>query len=206
MTTIKDIEEQIARKISEPLRELGILPYGQRPAVRLHGKIRDKKRSAAFKNNWSPGTDSIRIMFEPVLETSDTDVDAAPQELSPETAGDPLSEIIRALDRAESRPGYHFISLKWFRDTALINEGFAWTAVDSTRHGVLRGAIDKRLILTHQVPNPKSPQFPVTAIRLNRQMPEVKSVLGSQGPEMPGFRPVSVRGEPLSATVLRDRR
>ena len=129
-----------------------------------------------------------------------------PPEQVMETASDPLPELIRALDRAESRPGYDFIALKWFRDTALAGEGFAWVAVQSTRHEVLREAIDRRLILTHKVANPKSPQFPVTAIRLNRQMPEVEAVLGSKQAVTPGFRPVSLRGDPLSTTVLRDRR
>jgi hypothetical protein len=46
----------------------------------------------------------------------------------------------------------------------------------------------------------------VTAIRLNRQMPEVNAMLGN-GPGKPSaFRPVAIRGEPLSLTVLHDRR
>lgn len=208
MTTNSDIEEQIAQRIRELLQELGILSYGYCPVVRLHGKERGKRRSAAFEKNWSLSTDSIHISFQPMLEKSKRReaAGAPPREPSPETAGDPLPELIRALDRAESRPGYDFIALKWFRDTALVSERFGWVAAESTRHEVLREAIDRRLILTHKVPNPKSPQFPVTAIRLNRQMPEVMAVLGSWHGDMPDFRPVSVRGEPLSVTVLRDRR
>ena len=92
---------------------------------------------------------------------------------------DPLSDLIRALDRAESRPGYEFVALKWFRDTVLPAEGFPWASYHSARQTVLRDAIDKRLILTSKMPNPRSPQFPVTAIRLNRLVPEVMGILGS---------------------------
>jgi len=56
------------------------------------------------------------------------------------------------------------------------------------------------------VPNPKSPQFPVTTVRLNRLMPEVKVVLGQNGSSDLDFHPVEIAGEPLSATILRERR
>lgn len=119
---------------------------------------------------------------------------------------DPQSDLVRALDRAESRPGYSFVALKWFRDTVLTSEGFTWAVVDSERQAALRRAIDNRLILTSKVSNPKSPQFPVTAIRLNRLMPEVKSILETPGDALPDFKPMTIRGGDLSATVLRDRR
>jgi len=61
------------------------------------------------------------------------------------------------------------------------------------------------LILVGKVPNPKSPQFPVTSIRLNRLMPEVQEVLGLPKKDL-GFHPIHIKGEPLSATILRERR
>jgi hypothetical protein len=121
------------------------------------------------------------------------------------SATDPLSDLIKALDRAESQPGYTFVALKWFRDAALPAEGFAWLSADAVRN-LLREAIEKKIILTSKVPNPRSPQFPVTAIRLNRLMPEVKATLGSRDERPSDFQPVPIRGENLSATVLRERR
>jgi len=123
-----------------------------------------------------------------------------------ESADGRLTDLIRALDRAEGRPGYEFVSLKWFRDNALLHEGFAWAADEAARHDALREAIDRRWILTSKVANPRPPHFPVTAIRLNRQMPEVNATLGGRPGGLPAFRPVPIRGESLSATVLRDRR
>ena len=83
-----------------------------------------------------------------------------------------MADLVRALDRAESRPGYGFVSLKWFRDGVLT--AFDWAQPDATRQNVLREAIEKRLVLTSKAPNPKSPEFPVTAIRLNRLLPEIR--------------------------------
>jgi hypothetical protein len=216
MKTIEQVQSQLEQKLYQALRELDLLPEGFRHCVRFHGKTRDKRRTADFEKNWSPETDSIHIRFEAAQAISEHLPEplakpiVAPPANSPTqgnlTAADPLSDLIRALDHAESRPGYDFVSLKWFRDAALPSAGLSWATSDATRQNVLRSAIDKRLILTSKVPNPKSPQFPVTAIRLNRLMPEVKSILGSRDDSVPDFHPVEIRGENLSATVLRERR
>lgn len=209
MKTVKDIEEQAAEKLFETLTELNLMPEGFHCEVRLHGKARDKRRNASFEKNWSPDTDSIKIRFHrsaelPQAGANVPSVDYPSQPSSTETT--PLSDLIRALDRAESRPGYEFVALKWFRDTALPAEGFSWANDYSARQTTLREAIEKRLILTSKVPNPKSPQFPVTAVRLNRLMPEVKTILGETESRIPDFEPVPIRGENLSQTVLSDRR
>jgi hypothetical protein len=216
MKTVKDVELHVQTKLTEILKEVGLLPDGYRCRVRLHGKERDKRRTASFPTSWSPDTDSIHIRFKPVEEQPDED-DAANTQPTPvlvpdigiapsASPSDPLSDLVRALDRLESRPGYDFVALKWFRDTALPGAGFSWANADSERQDILREAIDKRMILTSKVPNPRSPQFPVTAIRLNRLLPDVKAVLGNQSDGLPDFQPIAIRGENLSATILRDRR
>jgi hypothetical protein len=216
MKTIEQVESQLEQKVQDALKELELLPEGFAHRVRLHGKAKDKKRTASFENSWSPETDVIYIRFERVQQQPSLPAEPAARSTSiPQTstqthsvpvAADPLSDLIRALDRAESRRGYDFVSLKWFRDAALPSEGFAWASSDATRQNLLRGAIEKRLILTSKVANPKAPQFPVTAIRLNRLMPEVKAILGSGNETSLDFHPVEIRGENLSATVLRERR
>lgn len=144
--------------------------------------------------------------MEEEIETGTDTVAASSKTVNLEAAEDRLSDLLRALDRAEGRPGYEFVSLKWFRDAALVREGFSWAADEFTRHDVLREAIDRRWILTSKVANPRPPHFPVTAIRVNRQMPEVNAALGNRTGNSPAFRPIPIRGESLSATVLRDRR
>ena len=206
--TIKDVEQQVGERVSGTLKELELLPEGYRCSVRLQCKERAKRRTASFEKNWSPEMDSITIRFEREEGQTPENVTGAPNQATKaaRVPSDPMSDLIRALYRAESRPGYEFVALKWFRDTGLVSEGFPWTSEDSARQSLLSDAIDKRLILTSKVPNPRSPQFPVTAIRLNRLMPEVREILGSRNEGLADFQPVAIRGENLSATVLRDRR
>ena len=209
MVTNADVELQCAQRIPELLRELGMLPRGYECEVRLHRGDRKKRRNAEFKENWDPDVDSIRILFSPIeekIEAKTGDVAASLNTVNMPSTEDRLSDLIRALDRAEGRPGYEFIALKWFRDAALTREGFSWAADEFARHDVLREAIDRRWVLTSKVANPRPPHFPVTAIRVNRQMPETNAVLGNRTGNLPAFHPVPIRGESLSATVLRGRR
>lgn len=209
MPTNAEIELELSQAMRECLHKLGILPEGYQCEVHLHRGNRKKRRDANFQDYWDPDTDSIRISFSPMEEEIATSTGEAPgslKEINLHSAEDRISDLVRALDRAETRPGYEFVSLKWFRDAALLHEGFSWAADEFARHDVLREAIDRRWILTSKVANPRPPHYPVTAIRLNRQIPEVNTVLGSRTGALPEFRPVPIRGEALSETVLRDRR
>ncbi len=119
-----------------------------------------------------------------------------------------LKSLVVALDIAESKPEWKFVSLKKFRDEILPDFPVApdvFKPTDAHWQGAIRSAIEKRLILVGKVPNPKSPQFPVTSIRLNRLMPEVQQALGVEKKDL-GFHPIHIKGEPLSATILRERR
>jgi hypothetical protein len=82
----------------------------------------------------------------------------------------------------------------------------AWTDDPEARNRVLRDAIEKRFVLTSKVPNPKSPTFPVTAVRLNRSLPEIRAIFGASQELEAEFHPAEIRGELLSTTVLRERR
>ena len=100
------------------------------------------------------------------------------------------------------------MSLKKFRDEILPLEPAAPGAFQPTDvhwQAAIRSVIEKRLVLVGKVQNPRAPQFPVTTIRLNRMMPEVQQIL-----ELPrsslDFHPIRIKGEPLSATILRERR
>jgi hypothetical protein len=207
--TNSDIEQKLARELEGILRASGLLTGGRAVEIHLHRGTRKKRRDAAFEPNWNPELDSIRISFSPMDEAKESEIAVGGSD--PSAATGPFSDLIRALDRAEKRPGYEFIALKWFRDTALPEESVPWAADAAMRHEMLREAIDLRWVLTSKIPNPRSPQFPVTAIRLNRQVPEVSAVLGKPaglraGVGAAGFRPVPIHGDLLSATVLRDRR
>jgi len=201
------------RSLIESLRPL--VPDGYRARVHLHGEKGRKKRRDAPADSWSPDSGEIRIFFErearvqppapmPIPEARANHAQAEPSAI--QSAPDPVADLIRALDQAEMRPGYDFVALKWFRDVFLPGQGYDWTMSDSTRQAVLRDAIERRLILTSKVPNPKSPQFPVTAIRLNRLHKDNQALLNGGQVSNSSFHPVEMRGESLSATILRERR
>jgi hypothetical protein len=211
LRTIEDIEARLEEDLSKlrgpeykaisTLRER-LTPPGYRAHVQLLAKGGRKKRKDASADSWSPESGEIRISFEPEVKWS-------PPAKSMRATGspsDPVSDLVRSLDRAELTPGYDFVSLKWFRDVVLKAESFDWAQSDAARQAVLRESIERRLVLTSKVQNPKSPQFPVTAIRLNRLLPATQAILGEASAIDSDFDPVEIRGEGLSATVLRQRR
>lgn len=218
MATIKDSKLDLERALSGILRSL--LPQTDGYAVKVD-ILEDhrKKRSDASRESWTPAKGQILITF-PGPAVADTGQEApAPatghdngpsQESNPPEAGhDPRSwrvGLIVSLDTAEHRPDFNFVSLKWFRDLFLPAEGHDWLESQAARQELIRDAIENGIILTSKVPNPKTPAFPVTAIRLNRRHPEVIAALGEKGAPLSDFEPVDIMGEPLSTTVLTDRR
>jgi hypothetical protein len=210
MKKFADIQAELESSLSAPTSPLQALtPKGHRVRVTLFDREHERKaRSDKAADKWSTSNE-IRISFEPGGPPSDSRANSdSPVKPSPrqETVQGSLADLVRALDRAEATPGYDFVALKWFRDAVLPAGGFAWAAVESSRHAVLRDAIDKRLVLTGKVPNPKASQFPVTSIRLNRLLPEVQAILGTGPAANLDFEPVEIRGENLSTTILRERR
>ena len=200
--------------VAAVLSDAWIEHNGTRVAADLSSKVvRCLLENAAILNGGEMAVESLNKAMAPRSSPAEAEGEAVRERGFPsseardrESGEDQLADLVGALDRAEKRPGYEFVSLKWFRDNALPHEGFSWAADEFARHDALREAIDRRWVLTSKIANPRPPHFPVTAIRLNRQMPEVNSVLGNRTGSLPDFRPVAIRGEPLSVTVLRDRR
>src|SRR6266849_9702455 len=221
---VKEVELEFGRKLDSPLTDiLQDLGYSLPQSLHVRASLLDsngrKKRSNAAADNWSPVLGRIEIRFEPVAQereqinsaTSRTAAKESPANPEEQSDGvfvhpaeaDLLRVLVRALDRAESRPGWNFVPLKKFRDEILPQEHLPSMRTDVEHRSVLNSAIEKKFVLVGRVPNPKAPQFPVTTIRLNRLMPEVKAVLGQTNSHDLDFHPVEISGEPLSATILR---
>jgi hypothetical protein len=209
-----------SHQIGEALKVLA--PAGYRPVVELQENGRRKRRTASA-DNWMPETGEILISFtrdarserpltteerlpgvhgrpanHPVPAQQGSKPASGSVQVSPDkpSVDRQEQELCCALDEVE-RQGRAFVALKWFRDDVLPARGFAWAADAEQRHAVLAAAIEKGLIVTSRVPNPRSP-FPTTALRLNR------SKMPDRG-EAKRYSPVRVQGEPLSSTILRDR-
>lgn len=197
-----------------------LAPKGYHPVVELKENGRKKRRNAAI-DNWTPETGEILIYFTPDTQggqqaTSDTSRPPARTENAKEAALEPgrqsrrhnhyepsavspiapEDELCIALEEVE-RQHWSFVALKHFRDDVLPAKGFAWASSQEERQAVLARAIEKGLVLTSKIPNPRSP-FPTTTVRLNRS--RVKETSGEHR-----FSPVRVSGESLSSTILRDR-
>lgn len=227
---IDQVEPRFANELESPvksaLKKLGYtIPDSFRLRVSFLQADGRKKRSNAGAHTWAPGSEPMQVWLEPSTAAEEasatlasakqpnstfvsnaTNAQAVPGASSGSVYVHPAeAELLRALERAESTPGWSFVSLKKFRDEILPSADVPSIRSDVERQSVIASAIEKRLILTGKVQNPKSPQFPVTTIRINRSMPAVQQVLALSKRDLE-FHPIHIKGEPLSAIILRERR
>jgi hypothetical protein len=203
-----------------------LAPPGYQAIVELCGENGRSKRRNASATTWTPEEDEVRIYFEPVGGDSEDedrveDRDArhgpqvrirAPRPVTaiyeegnveesngslPVDIDDRIKELCATLAEAE-RGGHAFIALKWFRDSFLPRKAFSWNQNPESRQMILAEAILRGVVLTSKIPNPKTPAYPTTTIRLNRAEAGVPE-------EAQRFRPVAVQGDLLSATLDDDR-
>jgi len=182
-TTIAGLESELEDAL-DALAELdrqSELPAALRPLLALlppdgasvHVSLRQREsgrqlRRSATREHWQPRLCAAWIVYEMPL------AGLAPRT---ESSGDPLTDFVVALDHAERDPHLSFVSLKWFRDVYLQKRGFVWAEDADLPRRLVQQATERGVLLTHKVPNPKQPEFPVTSIRLNRQHPDVQRVL-----------------------------
>ena len=190
-----------------------LAPPGYQAIVELCSENGRSKRRTALADSWSPEDDEVRIYFEriegdePAPRASRTPRGAAAHEVEEEDEEQDVAlpadidarvkELCAALAEAE-RGGHAFIALKWFRDSFLPRKAFRWNQHPETRQAVLAEAIQRGVVLTSKIANPKTPAYPTTTIRLNRAeagMPE----------EAQRFHPVDVQGDPVSAVIDEER-
>lgn len=203
--------------LSRALRFLA--PAGYQAIVELCGENGRSKRRNAQASTFNPEEDEIRIYFErtdgaedhpragagarngraprtpaPSFEEGNLlDSSAA----LPADIDDRIRELCSTLSEAE-RGGHAFIALKWFRDSFLPRKAFNWNQTPESRQMILAEAILRGVVLTSKIPNPKTPAYPTTTIRLNRSEAGIPD-------EAQRFRPVAVQGEALSTSLDHER-
>jgi hypothetical protein len=198
-----------------------LTPPGYQAIVELCGENGRSKRRNANAASWSPEEDEVRIYFERVDGDLEEDEDRPlPQSRTraprpaiaafedgnvddsngslPADIDDRIRELCATLAEAE-RGGHAFIALKWFRDSFLPRKAFSWNQNPESRQMVLAEAILRGVVLTSKIPNPKTPAYPTTTIRLNRAEAGVPE-------EAQRFRPVAVQGDSLSASMMDESR
>jgi hypothetical protein len=192
-------------------------PPGYQAIVELCGENGRSKRRNASASSFNPEEDEIRIYFERIDGDDDDGEEdeirpmpvsrarsvpravAIPEDGNvadgalPPDIDDRIKELCATLAEAE-RGGHAFIALKWFRDSFLPRKAFSWNQNPESRQMILAEAILRGVVLTSKIPNPKTPAYPTTTIRLNRAEAGVPE-------EAQRFRPVSVQGDGFSATL-----
>ncbi len=191
-----------------------LAPPGYQAIVELCSENGRSKRRNSSADNWSPEEDEIRIYFERVspheagtrpartqhsapVASSFDDEDDDQEALLPADMDVRVKELCAALAEAE-RGGHAFIALKWFRDSFLPRKAFRWNQHPDTRQAVLAEAIQRGMVLTSKIANPKTPAYPTTTIRLNRAEAGLPD-------ESPRFQPVAVSGESLAGVLEEER-
>ena len=190
-----------------------LAPPGYQAIVELCSENGRSKRRNASADTWSPEEDELRIYFERIdgsepapralraqrAAPSPVFYDDAEVEetVTPEDMDARVKELCAALAEAE-RGGHAFIALKWFRDSFLPRKAFRWNQNPEARQAVLAEAIQRGVILTSKIANPKTPAYPTTTIRLNRAEAAIPE-------EAQRFHPVAVQGGSLVDTIEEER-
>ncbi len=189
-----------------------LAPPGYQAIVELCSENGRSKRRNALADAWSPEDDEVRIYFERIEgEEPAPRVSRAPRAAASHAMGEDeeeagvlpadmdtrVKELCAALAEAE-RGGHAFIALKWFRDSFLPRKAFRWNQHPDTRQVVLAEAIQRGVVLTSKIANPKTPAYPTTTIRLNRAEAGIPE-------EAQRFHPVEVQGEPVAAAIEEER-
>jgi hypothetical protein len=220
--SIPDAEEIIEEALNELAfspdpglaRALQFLaPAGYQAIVELCGENGRSKRRNASADTWSPEDDEVRIYFErsdgeaaprPVRAPRavadhhfDDEDDDGQEAIIPADLDARVKELCAALAEAE-RGGHAFIALKWFRDSFLPRKAFRWNQHPESRQSVLAEAIQRGVVITSKIANPKTPAYPTTTIRLNRAEAGIPE-------EAQRFRPVAVHGESIAEAIEQER-
>jgi hypothetical protein len=221
--SIPDAEEIIEEALGELafsqdpglVRALRFLaPPGYQAIVELCSENGRSKRRNASADSWSPEEDEVRIYFERTDEAGashreirsprataehsfESEDDSQPA-MIPADLEARVKELCAALAEAE-RGGHAFIALKWFRDSFLPRKTFRWNQHPESRQAVLAEAIQRGVVLTSKIANPKTPAYPTTTIRLNRAEANIPE-------EAQRFHPVAVHGGGSVVEVIEEER
>ena len=132
-----------------------------------------------------------------VAEPASFEEDDGQESLLPADLDARVKELCSALAEAE-RGGHAFIALKWFRDSFLPRKSFRWNQNPESRQSVLAEAIQRGVVLTSKIANPKTPAYPTTTIRLNRAEAGIPE-------EAQRFHPVAIHGESIAEAIEEER-
>jgi hypothetical protein len=159
---------------------------------------RAPRAAASHDGNHLPNHNGNHIgshIVDPVFD--DEDDDDGQEALIPADLDARVKELCAALAEAE-RGGHAFIALKWFRDSFLPRKAFRWNQHPESRQAVLAEAIQRGVVVTSKIANPKTPAYPTTTIRLNRAEAGIPD-------EAQRFHPIHIHGDSIAEAIQEER-
>ena len=106
----------------------------------------------------------------------------------------------RTGDAPSPSSNYNFAAKKWFRDTWIPQQDFAWCKDPESVKKNLRIAIGQGLFRREQNQNAYNPNFPTTTLKEGNPLTLVSAT--SEHRSSRTFRPIKIQGKPLSLTVI----
>lgn len=165
------------------MHEEGLLPPALQPLLALAPprgatvEVTMLDGGSGPANGNGAAADEIRIAFrEHGAESNDH-----------QSEGDPMVELIEVLAQAERSPQLRFVALKFLRDRLLPQTQKTWAQSPQSCQALIAEAIDKGILLTSKTPNPRNPDFPVTAVHLDHTNPTVAAA--TKGEATPATTP-----------------
>lgn len=196
LTAIRELDQQGA--LPPVLQALALLspPRGFITNVELR-PFEDPENPGEYAEDsrWDPRHGDVLITFEPSRDDGWREERrpgwrAAPAaHAGPPDGAQAIEDVARVLGRAESDPNFTFVALKFLRDQ-LLPRHVPWANIPHEAQIQINRAIDAGAIVTTKVENPRQPQYPVTAVQLNRDNPIAQKVLAElQAAAPPGGSP-----------------
>lgn len=139
---------------------------------------------------WDPRNGEVHLTYEPARDARDLrderrgrgHDDAADEwrgpPAEPPTAEQAVADLVGVVANAEADPAFKFLALKYLRDQ-LLPRRVAWGSLQHEAQIQINRAIDAGILVTSKVENPRAPQYPVTAVALNRADPRVQELLAT---------------------------
>jgi hypothetical protein len=161
-------------------------PRGMRADVELQ-PYTDHARDDDWQNQrWDPRNGEVAIGYEPMrADDGREERRFEPEErVAPPDPEVAVRDVVRVVARAEGDPAFKFLALKFLRDQ-LLPRHVEWAAAQNEAQIQINRAIDAGVLVTSKVENPRMPQYPVTAVALNRDHDVVKEILNAPASAAP---------------------
>ncbi|MFX0202362.1 MAG: hypothetical protein ACFFCW_40160 [Candidatus Hodarchaeota archaeon] len=172
--------ELASRDVLSPMIELLGSQFTQRSVAKLEevlaGQAPQEKQAAreAFIEEINSLLGTLRNEIAKLRPSAAPEIAVAAEKLTgvglrtmPGSPSYDWTEFIRRIRDMEATRD--FLSVKWLRETRFSGDPEAQEA--------LQIAIDRRILLTRRVDNPKNPEFPTLVCKLNREHEIVKEIL-----------------------------